>query len=220
MQTAMAQRHVIADLVADAPDALRPRILTIYAELSQMVGWQLYNLGDYRAAQYYYDDARTAAHDAENTELVTYILCTMSQLATWQNKPAWASTTPSPPRRGPARPRATPPVATPPMSPLARSLPLGNMTRPSAHWSKSKLPSMTGAPIPVPLPGGTSTTSPSPGDAGRMRAGPQHPDQALTAARTALPKIDPTNVHNYAHTLALESEAHLQQGNIPEASAA
>ncbi|MEU1465837.1 hypothetical protein ABZ467_35355 [Streptomyces sp. NPDC005727] len=44
-----------------------------------MVGWQLYNLGDYRAAQYYYDDARTAAHDAENTELVTYVLCTMSR---------------------------------------------------------------------------------------------------------------------------------------------
>ncbi|KAK1184497.1 hypothetical protein B7755_044275 [Streptomyces sp. NBS 14/10] len=33
------------------------------------------------ARLFYYDDARTAAHDAENTELVTYVLCTMSQLA-------------------------------------------------------------------------------------------------------------------------------------------
>ncbi|MGW9032809.1 hypothetical protein ACWGQ5_54615 [Streptomyces sp. NPDC055722] len=31
--------------------------------------------------------------------------------------------------------------------------------------------------------------------------------------------IDPTNVHNYAHTLALQSQAHLQQGDIAEASA-
>ncbi|MFI7019319.1 hypothetical protein [Streptomyces sp. NPDC050164] len=30
--------------------------------------------------------------------------------------------------------------------------------------------------------------------------------------------IDPTNVHNYAHTLALQSQAHLQQGDIAEAS--
>ncbi len=44
------------------------------------------------------------------------------------------------------------------------------------------------------------------------------PEKALAAARTSLPMIDPTNVHNYAHTLALQSQAHLQQGDIAEAS--
>jgi hypothetical protein len=29
----------------------------------------------------------SAAHDAQNVELVAYILCTMSHLATWQGKP-------------------------------------------------------------------------------------------------------------------------------------
>jgi len=67
-------------------------------------------MGDYRSAQHYYDDARTAAHNAQNVELVTYILCTMSQLATWQGKPrvgidhavaaaVWAEQTESPKAR-------------------------------------------------------------------------------------------------------------------------
>ena len=59
----------------------------MYAELSQLVGWSLYDLGDYQNALYYYDDARTAAHDAQNVGLVTYVLCNMSQLLTWQGKP-------------------------------------------------------------------------------------------------------------------------------------
>ncbi|MEU1465838.1 hypothetical protein ABZ467_35360 [Streptomyces sp. NPDC005727] len=33
LQTALAQRQVIADLVASAPEDLRPRVLTVYAEL-------------------------------------------------------------------------------------------------------------------------------------------------------------------------------------------
>lgn len=44
-------------------------------------------MGDYASAQHYYDEARSAAHDAQNVELVTYILCAMSQLAVSQGKP-------------------------------------------------------------------------------------------------------------------------------------
>jgi len=87
LQTAMAQRQIIGRILKQAPDELLPRTLTIYAEITQLIGWLLFNLGDYRAAQYYYDDARTAAHDAENVDLVTYVLCTMSHLATWQGRP-------------------------------------------------------------------------------------------------------------------------------------
>ncbi|WP_405844600.1 helix-turn-helix domain-containing protein [Streptomyces sp. NBC_01518] len=219
LQTALAQRHVIADLVANAPEDLRPRVLTVYAELSQMVGWQLYNLGDYRAAQYYYDDARTAAHDAENTELVTYVLCTMSQLATWQNKPrvgidhaiaaqAWASQTDSPHALGYAADVAARAFAAAQqhdkahraleqehaaVRDMAASTPLASwwyFYDESFYWG-------TSAECALVL--GT-------------------PEKALAAARTSLPMIDPTNVHNYAHTLALQSQAHLQQGDIAEAS--
>lgn len=61
--------------------------MSAYAELTQFVGWLCFNLGDYPSAQHYYDDARGVTHDAQNVELVTYILCAMSQLATWQGKP-------------------------------------------------------------------------------------------------------------------------------------
>jgi hypothetical protein len=44
------------------------------------------------------------------------------------------------------------------------------------------------------------------------------PEQALHAAARSLPLIDPTNVHNHAHTLALRSQAHIQQGDIAEAA--
>ncbi len=65
LQTVLAQRQVIGRFVKAAPPNLRPRALSAYAELSQIVGWQLFNLGDYRAAQYYYDNARTDAHEAD-----------------------------------------------------------------------------------------------------------------------------------------------------------
>ncbi|UGQ12511.1 hypothetical protein LO772_02525 [Yinghuangia sp. ASG 101] len=87
LSAVLAQRKVIGDFAVHASSELRPRVLSLYAELSQLVGWELYDIGDYRGAAHYYDDARTAAHDAENAELVTYILSNMSQLATWQGKP-------------------------------------------------------------------------------------------------------------------------------------
>ncbi|MFD0394363.1 hypothetical protein ACFQ3Z_26660 [Streptomyces nogalater] len=191
----------------------------MYAELSQMVGWQLYNLGDYRAAQYYYDDARTAAHDAENTELVTYVLCTMSQLATWQNKPrvgidhaiaaqAWAAQTDSPAALGYAADVAARAFAAAQQHDKAhraleqehaavRDMAAGT---PRASWWYFYDESFYW---------GTSAECALVLDT---------PEKALAAARTSLPMIDPTNVHNYAHTLALQSQAHLQQGDIAEAS--
>jgi len=220
LQTALAQRQVIADLVACAPEDLRPRVLTVYAELSQMVGWQLYNLGDYRAAQYYYDDARTAAHDAENTELVTYVLCTMSQLATWQNKPrvgidhaiaaqAWAAQTDSPAALGYAADVA------------ARAFAAAQQHDKAQRVLEQEHAAVRDLDASVPLASwwyfydesfywGTSAEC-------ALVLGT--PEKALAAACTSLPMIDPTNVHNYAHTLALQSQAHLQQGDIAEASA-
>lgn len=220
LQTALAQRQVIADLLPSAPGALRSRVLTVYAELSQMVGWQMYNLGDYRAAQYYYDDARTAAHDAENTELVTYVLCTMSQLATWQNKPrvgidhaiaaqAWAAQADSPAARGYAADVA------------ARAFATAQQHAKAEHALEQEHDAVRDMVAGTPLVSwwyfydesfywGTNAECALVLDA---------PEKALAAARTSLPMIDPTNVHNYAHTLALQSQAHLQQGDIAEASA-
>ncbi|MGH3973883.1 MAG: hypothetical protein ACRDS9_11250 [Pseudonocardiaceae bacterium] len=86
LQPTIDYRDVARGLAKSAPSELRQRAISVYAELTQLVGWECFNLGDYRSAQYYYDDARSAAHDAHNTELVTYTLTAMSWLATWQGK--------------------------------------------------------------------------------------------------------------------------------------
>ena len=87
IQSVMGHRELASRLAHLAPAKYQKRATSAYAELTQLMGWLSFNLGDYRGAQQYYDDARTAAHDAEDVELVTYVLCTMSHLATWQGRP-------------------------------------------------------------------------------------------------------------------------------------
>ncbi len=87
LPSTIGYRDVVRRLVKSAPPELRQDAISVYAELTQIVGWLCFNLGDYRGAQHYYEDARSAAHDAQNIELVTLSLGSMSYLATWQGKP-------------------------------------------------------------------------------------------------------------------------------------
>ncbi|MGH3545531.1 MAG: hypothetical protein ACRDPW_06360 [Mycobacteriales bacterium] len=87
LHSAIGHRQLAEQLVKAAPADFQPRAVSAYAELTQFLGWLCFNMGDYPSAQHYYDDARSAAHDAHNVELVTYILCAMSQLAVLQGKP-------------------------------------------------------------------------------------------------------------------------------------
>jgi len=87
LQNTLGHRDVAHRLAHSAPPELRQRALSAYAELTQLAGWMCFSLGDCRGAQHYYDDARAAAHDAQNIDLLAYTLSDMSYLATWQGKP-------------------------------------------------------------------------------------------------------------------------------------
>ncbi len=88
LPSALTYRRIAEQQARVAPPGLpRDRAVAVYAELTQLAGWLCFNMGDYGAAQRLYDDARAAAHEARAVELVTYVLCTMSHLATWQGKP-------------------------------------------------------------------------------------------------------------------------------------
>ncbi|MFV2104925.1 hypothetical protein [Micromonospora sp. LOL_024] len=88
LPTTLAYRRIAEQQARLAPPGIaRDRAVAAYAELTQLAGWLCLNLGNHSAAQRLYDDARAAAHEAREVELVTYILCTMSHLATWQGKP-------------------------------------------------------------------------------------------------------------------------------------
>lgn len=219
LQTAMAQRQLVRRILKEAHEQLRLRATSVYAELTQLIGWLLFNLGDYRAAAYYYDEARTAAHDAGNVGLVTYVLCTMSQLSSWQGRPrvgidhavaaqAWAQ------HSGDHRASAyAADVA-------ARAYAADQRVDQCQGALDLEQTELEKARHQSPLDTrwyfhdesffwGTRSEC-------ALRLGAS--EEAWEAATKSLALVDPTNVHNYALTLALQGEARLRQGEIAEAS--
>lgn len=84
---AMALRSAMAAIARSAPETVTVQALTVYGDLTQLVGWLMFNLGDLDAARYYYDDARSAAYRAGDADLVTYALSASSQLAAARGEP-------------------------------------------------------------------------------------------------------------------------------------
>jgi hypothetical protein len=87
LQSAVAHRSIVHRLAKTAPPAFRQRAMSLYADVTNLVGWLRFNLGDDRGAQRDYDEARRAARDAGDVEVLTHALCMMGQLATWQGRP-------------------------------------------------------------------------------------------------------------------------------------
>lgn len=87
LDTVLAQRNLVQRLLPAAAGPLHTRLLSLYANLSRFAGWLCFDLSNYSAASFYYETARAAAHDAENTELGAFVLCNMSHLATWRGQP-------------------------------------------------------------------------------------------------------------------------------------
>jgi hypothetical protein len=87
LDTVLAQRNLAFGMLSHCPGRIRPRLLAGFANLSRVAGWLSFDLNDFESAWYYYEQARTAAHDAQDTELGALVLCHMSHLATWQHHP-------------------------------------------------------------------------------------------------------------------------------------
>jgi DNA-binding XRE family transcriptional regulator len=87
LDTVLAQRRLVQTLLADCPNALRARLLTLYSNMSRFAGWLSFDLADYDTSSRYYEAARLAAHEAEDADLSVFVLCNMSHLATWQGRP-------------------------------------------------------------------------------------------------------------------------------------
>ncbi|MGN6794571.1 MAG: hypothetical protein ACTHJW_19475 [Streptosporangiaceae bacterium] len=90
LQPAMALRSAMAALARNMPEIVTGHALTTYGDLTQLIGWLMFNLGDHKAAKYYYDDARAAAYRAGNNDLVAYALSAASQLAAVRQRPRHA----------------------------------------------------------------------------------------------------------------------------------
>ncbi|MGH3468721.1 MAG: hypothetical protein ACRDQF_13445, partial [Thermocrispum sp.] len=66
--------------------ALRQRLLRVYGELSQLVGWLLYDLRDYALAERYLKEGLTAAQEAKDLRMTTFIHCCMSHMASYRKR--------------------------------------------------------------------------------------------------------------------------------------
>src|SRR5262249_19326882 len=87
LDTVLAQRNLTRAMLAECPTALRPRLLSLFSNLSRFAGWLSFDLDDLDSGWYFYEQARSSAHEAENSALAAFVLCNMSHLATWQGKP-------------------------------------------------------------------------------------------------------------------------------------
>jgi hypothetical protein len=221
LQTATGHRQLAARLAKTAPPPFQARAYSAYAELSQLVGWLCFNAGDYGSAQHYYDDARAVAHDAHNVELVTYVLCTMSHLATWQGRPRvgidhavaaqmWAAQSQSPRAEAYAADIA------------ARAFAADHQTDNTRSALDAEGAALAGCQPDAPEPSWWyfydesfywSTMSECALHLGQ-------PEVALAAAGQSITLLDPTNVHNLAFRTLFCAEAHIQQSNVAEASRA
>ncbi|MBO0802828.1 MAG: hypothetical protein J2P25_07105 [Nocardiopsaceae bacterium] len=216
LQCVMAERDVLDTILRSLPpDHLGRRAKSAYAELTQLAGWLMFNLGDYHAAGHYYDEARTVAHEAQDTDLVTYVLCTMSHLATWSGQP----------RVGIDHAVAAQTWARRSASPAALAYAADVTAR--AYAADGSQASECDQALELEATAGTA-----------MQAGPEVPDRwyfydesfrhgtkaetslllgrpeaALDAARRSLALIDPANIHNRIMTQALEAQAIIQQGD-------
>jgi DNA-binding XRE family transcriptional regulator len=86
LETVLAQRNLVRTLVTECPSGLRRRLLTLYGNMSRFAGWLSFDLADYETSSHYYEEARLAAHEAEDIDLSVFVLCNMSHLATWQGR--------------------------------------------------------------------------------------------------------------------------------------
>ncbi len=86
LNTVLAQRTLVHDLLAECPDELRPRLLSVYSDMSTSVAFYYFDLNDFDSAWYYGDRARATSQDAGNTELMIHALSSLSYFASWQGK--------------------------------------------------------------------------------------------------------------------------------------
>lgn len=176
-------------------------------------------MGDYASAQHYYDDSRSAAHEAENVELVTYILCAMSHLSTWQGKPrvgidhavaagVWAEQAQSPLARAYAADVAVRAYVADSQPDKCRelldreyaALQAAQTGEPRAAWWYFYDESFYWR------------------TEGECALKLRRPDAAITALDRSLTLVDPANLHNYTFRLLLRAEARIQQSAVAEAS--
>ncbi len=83
----IAQQQLVERMLRDCPQSLRPAVLSLYAEWTGFAGCLAWDARQFDTASRLYTLARETAHEAEDADLAGYMLCHLSQLTMWQNRP-------------------------------------------------------------------------------------------------------------------------------------
>ncbi|WP_329520310.1 hypothetical protein [Spirillospora sp. NBC_01491] len=83
-----AQRAVVGDLLAKGgmPEALRERLISVYANLSHLSGWQHFDLLDHAGAATRYDDGLRAAHELSDATLIAHLHGSIANMAEYRGQ--------------------------------------------------------------------------------------------------------------------------------------
>lgn len=218
LQPAMALRSAMASLARSMPELVTGEALTAYGDLTQLIGWLMFNLNDHKAARYYYDDARAAAYRAGNNDLVSFTLSAASQLAVNRQRPRHAVDHAQAAIQA-ARASGSPHAAAYAADVTARAYAAaGQVGRCQAALDKEQ-EALARIEEDVPY---------SPwwyfydrsfywGTESECALKLNMPVDAWEAAGRSLHLVAPTNLHNNALTLAFQAEALIKQGEIDEA---
>jgi tetratricopeptide (TPR) repeat protein len=219
LHSVMGHRQLAQQLTKAAPAHFQQRAVSVYARMTGRLGWLCFNMGDYQGALYYYDEARSAAHDAKNVDQVVWVLCRMSQLATWQGKPrvgidhavaatVWAEQANSPQARAYAADVAVQAYAADnqpdrfrekldeeytalqTVNPDEPRAPMWYFYDESCYWRT----------------------------VGECELTLQQPEAAMNAFDKSLALVDPAHRHNNAFRQLFRAEARIQQAEITEAT--
>jgi hypothetical protein len=100
LHTVLAQRQLVDALLAECPESLRPRLLSVYSSMSSSVGFYCFDLDDPDSAMRYCDQGRAATQAqnlASKTDDVLVQVCAAERAATAYaidgQRTAWRSST-------------------------------------------------------------------------------------------------------------------------------
>lgn len=83
-----AEMQQVAEAMAtNSPPGMKREFQTLHAEWTALAGCLAWDAGAVKTARRLYDTARDIADEAEDDDMSAYVLCHLSQLATWERKP-------------------------------------------------------------------------------------------------------------------------------------
>ncbi|SDM38187.1 hypothetical protein [Allokutzneria albata] len=87
LKAVLRYRSVVGEMLGTVSrSALERDLVQVYAELSQLAGWLLYDVGRYPAADRYFKEGLAAAQEIKDIRTITFIHCCLAHMAVFREQ--------------------------------------------------------------------------------------------------------------------------------------